>query len=207
MNKIHTPTQVFTCTVPKTKTKSHLWGCSAAIFTVCLSYHCCVCAAASAASYSQLKCDTVRSSGHLAACAVVLVLESCCQCHDRRPGLDVTLKEVLWDSAGRRPSKPTAKVPHLHSCEIARGYSAGQHRISQKMASAACSHDDRWQGASCHSRRAHNGSSEGAESLDVSQTLLTQRWKNRASTLAAGSSSSININWNDDWWGWTSWSD
>lgn len=120
------------------------------------------------------------------------------------PGLDVTLKEVLWDSAGRRPSKPTAKLPHLHSCKIARGYSAGQDWNSQKMASAACSHDDRWQGASCHSRRAHNGSSEGAESLDVSQTLLAQ---NRASTLEAGSSSSININLNDDWWGWTSWSD
>lgn len=123
------------------------------------------------------------------------------------PGLDVTLKEMLWDSAGRRPSKPTAKVPHLHSCDIARGYSVGQHRISHKMASAACSHDDRWQGASCHSRRAHNGSSEVAKSLDVSQTLRIQRRRNRASTLAAGFFSSININWNGDWWGWTSWSD
>lgn len=79
------------------------------------------------------------------------------------PGLDLTLKEVQGDS------NPTAKVPHLHSCDIARGYSAGQrqhcHHNSQKMASAACSHDDKWQEASCHSRRAHHGSGKGADSV------------------------------------------
>lgn len=75
------------------------------------------------------------------------------------PGLDVTLKGVQWDT------NPTAKVPHLHSCDIARGYSAGQHQHchhnSRKMASAARSHDDKWQEASCHNRRAHHGSGEG----------------------------------------------
>lgn len=136
---------------------------STAIFTVCLWNHCCVCAAFCAATYVLWNVGAERGPGHLASSAVVLVLDSCCQCQDRLQAWMRPLKRCS------ETQTPPPRVPHLHSCDIARGYSAGQHRHchhnSQKMASAACSHDDKWQEASCHSRRAHHGSGEDADSV------------------------------------------
>lgn len=109
--------EVFSYTVPKKKKKSHLCRFSAAIFTVCLSYHCCVCAAASAASYSQRKCDTERSSGHLAACAVVLVLESCCQCQDRLQAWMWPLKRCCETQRAGGPQNP---LPSFHTYTAAK---------------------------------------------------------------------------------------
>lgn len=96
----------------KKRRKRLLCGSSAAIFTVCLSHHCCVCAAASAASYSQLKCDSERSLGHLAACTVVLVPESCCQCQDGLRAWMWPLKRCCETQRAGGPQKP---LPRFHT--------------------------------------------------------------------------------------------
>lgn len=72
-----------------------------------------ICAAA-----GESETNTERRSGHFGGMRCCFSARVMLSVSGQAPGLDVTLKEVLWDSAGGRNLKnpPTAKIPHLHSC-------------------------------------------------------------------------------------------
>lgn len=82
----------------------------------CSHFHISQCVCGITAVFVQLsvqhKCDAERSPGRLAVCAVVLVLDSCCQCQDR-------LRAWMWPlkrcSETQRAGGPQNTLPRFHT--------------------------------------------------------------------------------------------
>lgn len=143
-------------------------------------------------------CEKLRSFGGMRCCFSAPVMLSV---SGQAPGLDVTLKEVLWDSAGG-PQNP---LPRFHSYAAATSPEVTQLDSAETVRKwhqqpVAMTTDDK-------ERPVITGEliMEAVRVQRASMCLKPDPWleKNTASTLAAGSSSSININFKDDWWGWT----